>query len=378
MIPFSFNSLTTEVLFIRQVTTALGGSIEYYSDPTQMWNYGAETTKESIPVTLARRFISIYDKVTKYLRPCPVLVTRYDGNIIAMERHPLAMNGTDPKSPTMYADWAPITTASINTHLQKITSNGDEWMFDGRYAYTFGSDVDVSLFMSTPISAKLPFSVVRVRAYDLHRLSSREAGGTEVRECLAFTSSTGDYGITSPIWASFESIKSHITGKSARSSDADLAIDAVDRMQVRYINPTDVDKAAEFWFDKANDTVSVNVAFVTYVATKLLPLFGEEVLTPLNIPELMVSMRTLNIVNIDTPIKNTHPVGWDLHTALAWLIGLSRGVTDPVAFNTIQQCIKYLTVYGCFPNHKLANLLAYDGAINDLLDKKVDVEAQLV
>ena len=89
MIQFDITKLTTKIVRLKSVTTALGGSINII-DEEKSTDTKEELIRIEVPLSVARAFIMATNKVTKYLKPVYTALAMYDGIIVAMERHPLA------------------------------------------------------------------------------------------------------------------------------------------------------------------------------------------------------------------------------------------------------------------------------------------------
>ena len=92
MIKFDITKVTTEVVYLKSVTTALGGSITVL-DSSASTAKKEVTVRVPVPMAVARAFIQHNQKITKYLKPAPTAIVRYDGMVIALERHSLGSLG---------------------------------------------------------------------------------------------------------------------------------------------------------------------------------------------------------------------------------------------------------------------------------------------
>ena len=153
MIPFDLSQLTVEHIFMKSITTALGGAMVVVSDVE-----GTNPTRIKLPFALTRQFIKKHE-ISTYLKPVIVAVARYDGDIVALERHPLGsigaetVKGFDGKMTV----WTSEIEKSITTQLERFMAN-DTWYTDGVFMYNFIDEEPTDLtedgkFQSIPVEA---------------------------------------------------------------------------------------------------------------------------------------------------------------------------------------------------------------------------------
>ena len=346
MIAFDSAKLTYKIIFLKQVTTALGGSILYLNHPSDDIK---QAVRVDIPTVVARNFIKQHDKITKYLNSVPVAIVLYDNEVVAMERHPLASLGIDLSQPSGVDFWMPTVADALQYNIPSITANGD-WFFDGRYAYSFGGSFELfNPLNNENVSVDAKFKVVDCKAVDLFLLQKSESiKVAKPRQCLCYVAGSGAYGLTSPIWESAQSIASSVMKDTIVSDDddIDLLIDD-DNNGVNYLNPNEDDKE-NHWMDKVNDNTKVNLAFALYCGTLLGKVYDYDKIDALRLPELMIEMKTVNLPNVASSIRSSYPIGMSFNQALAWLIGMLRAETNAVKYKAVLRCIKYLCKRGTF------------------------------
>jgi len=105
-------------------------------------------------------------------------------------------------------------------------------------------------------------------------------------------------------------------------------------------------------FDKIDRMLSVNLNFALRASKVLIENFGYDAIEPLRLDDLMVSLKTVNLPNIDQSIKNTHDIGLKFTHAMAWLIGLGAREQTLESMTALRGMLRYLTARGIV--HKTA------------------------
>lgn len=339
MIKFNADNLSVEIVRLKSVTTSLGGSITIVDEEKSTTK---EVTKRvAIPMAVARQFIQDTKKITKYLVPVLVAVVRYGDHIVAMERHPLAGLG-ELETEGLFGTkrWEPACETNLNDLVKPtIAASGQEWFFDGRYAYYFSSgDVERAVGEADNLTRDGQFRKVAATAIDLQNLAKTDKIAPTTRSCMAFVASTGEFAISPPIWKNISDIGSSKLDKQATTDEDDGFDD--DDVEVTVNN--------RFTFDTVNEAFNVNLNFALKAGQEIGQTFGYEYVEPLQLSRLMVELRTVNLPNVPKQIKATYDVGLPFTQVLAWLIGMSRKADTLETYVMMRSLMKYLTSKGIY------------------------------
>jgi hypothetical protein len=358
MIPFDPSKITTEFVLLKSITQALGGSISVVDEEKTIGK--KEILKRlPVPLSVARAFIMKHKKLTRYLKPVVTAITRYDGRIISLERHPLGTMGElhyEGLSGELVT-WESSSQVNFKKNiLPMLMNNKRNWFFDGRYIFSFeDQNLDDVIAKSTSITTDNHFRKLIATSIDTQDLSNAEKLYPTERSCVAFVTSDGEYVISPPIWKELGSV-----GASRRNED-----DAV---------------APTMSFDSIDETMSVNLNFALKAGNEIGALFGYEFIEPLHLPRLMTEMHTVNLPNIPKQIKATYDIGIKFTHSLAWMLGLLRKANTLETYVMLRSLIKYLTTKGIYrnnvfdaslvfqPTQDVSNVVLRD--LNQILDAK--------
>lgn len=368
MIRFDTSQLSVEIVSMKTVTTSLGGSITIV-DPAKSVPGKEAHTRMIVPMAVARSFIMKTKKVTRYLKPVLVGIVRYEGTVVAMERHPLASMGTlvyegfDGKPRT----WEPDCFRNLSELVKPLIDRGDrQWYFDGRYAYSFqNDDVDVAIRSGDYMTADGRFRKVIATTVDLQELSTAEKLEPSDRSCLAFVTSNGQRAISPPIWKNLSDVGSTALRRES-DDDGDDEDDDI----------TPVDAPVKMYnFDKIDETLAVNLNFALKAGNEIGRVFGYEYVEPLQMPRLMIELHTVNLPNVPKQIKSTYDVGIRFTHTLAWLLGMSRNADTLETYVMMRSLLKYLTKKGIYRNSTFdASRIFRDGkTVTDVVKHDLNV-----
>lgn len=340
MIKFEYENIDVQIVRLKSVTTALGGSISVVDDSR------STPTKEVykrivVPMAVARAFIQKYAKVTKYLKPVYTAVVYYGTHVIAMERHPLGMMGelTTIGPDDEEITWNPYCESNMNKLVYPMMFNsGRDWFFDGRYAFSFDyKDLDEVVDRGVHMTKDSHFRKITCLAFDLQELPVSDKLQPQERSCVAFVTSDFEYVISPPIWKDIESM---------RASNRDDEEDA----------------KAMVSFDRMNETMSVNLNFALKAGKEIGSMFGYEYVEPLHLPSLMIRLHTVNLPNIPKQVKSTYDIGMSFNNAMAWTLGMLRRSNTLDTYIMVRSLIKYLSKRGIYKNNAFhADQIFVDG-----------------
>lgn len=329
MIKFDPAELSYEVVLLKNITQALGGSIQIVDEEKTI---GDKEVYQRVPVPLsvARAFIMKHQKVTKYLKPVLTAIVKYGDRVIAMERHPMGGMGERVSigldgEPVM---WTPYSQSNLDRFvLPTLYNSNRDWFFDGRYVYSFtNNDIEEVLHSGVSVTNDNKFRKVIATSIDLQELANADKLQPQERSCLAYVSDLGDIAISPPIWKDLESL-----GQTKMADD-----------EASLVNLQS--------FDKIDEKMSVNLNFALKAGNEIGKMFGYEMVEPLQLPRLMIELHTVNLPNIPKQVKATYDIGLQFTHALAWLLGMSRKAQTLDTYVMMRSLMKYLTKKGIFHN----------------------------
>lgn len=374
MIKFDPTKLTVDVVQLKSVTTSLGGSISVL-DPKRTTPTKEVTTRIVVPMAVARSFIQRTKKVTKYLKPVFTAIVKYDGYIVAMERHPLgAMGKLEDEGLFGIRRWKPDCETNIEQFIKPLTGRGDrQWYFDGRYIYSFESPTTEDAIRGGQfLSADGRFRKVMATSIDLQELSNKDKIQPTDRSCMAFVSARGVYAVSPPIWKNLSDVGGTQIRRSGKAEKSEDTLDnGVDRglndepvmVGVAPDDDEDDEDVVQFdgdenrprldepgTFDMIDESLAVNLNFALKAGQEIGKKFGYEFVEPLQLPRLMIELHTVNLPNVPAEVKATYDIGLKFTHAMAWLLGMSRKTKDDdlETYIMMRSLMKYLTKKGIF------------------------------
>ena len=347
MIKFDINQLNVEIVYLKSATTALGGSISVI-DQEKSTPKKEVLKRIATPLAVVRSFIQRHKKVTKYLKPTLAAIIKYDGMVVALERHPLgALGELEEEGLFGKKTWEPATIANIEQHIKPIVANQmRDWYFDGRYVYSFSSkDMDSVMRESAFLTSDGKYRKVVATSIDLQEIYNRDKLTPAERSCLAFVTKDMQYAVSPPIWKDLSDVGTTQLRKAGVEIEEDEADDDENGPVVK------TSFAKQFSFDEIDNNLSVNLNFALKAGQEVGGLFGYDAVQPLQLPRLMVELRTVNLPNIPKQVKATYDIGIRFTHALAWLLGLSKKTETLDSMLVLRSLMKYLTQRGVFRNN---------------------------
>lgn len=348
LIKFDIKQLRTELYWVKSLSTALGGSVRIVDEERTTAEGFEFYNRISVPLAVIRQFKKQY-KTTKYIRPCLMAITYYGDRAIALERHPAGCMGnrfSESRDGTMQ-EWRPASVYNIeniigplvglNVDTYAVEKSGSvtnavlvkakrQWYFDGRYMFSFKKSIDETVAEAEKLSSDGRFRTIEVDAIGLHEL--QDVGKTQVaqRSCMVYVAQNGEYAISPPIWKHTHSVRMARVASSEGASGSER----------------------EMNFDKVDEAVAVNLSFALKAAAELSEEFGFDAIEPLNLPQLMIKLNTINLPKIPSEVKDTFDSGIQFTHALAWLLGFARRCETLETYATIRSLLKYLTASGVY------------------------------
>lgn len=313
---------------IKRVTTALGGSVSVLDEP-HFEKTGKEVFhKIEIPLSLARMFKVKY-KITQFMVPHEGVVMYYDDMVISIEKATKnerffeSFDGTTRK-------WESNCEIHFQDAYERFFENDPvDWFFDGLYAYNFaGEDLKGLVKRSKWLDSVGTFRAVEVAAVHFTYLNFKPAESSR-RMCVAAVINDDVFSISAPIWKNL--------GETAKTND---------------IDDEDGKTSLVSSFKGIDGQVAVNLNFALRAAKELANNFGYESIQPLQLPKMMIQMKTVNVPRLPKEVKSTTDIGLKFTHGLSWLLGLQYNATTPDQILVIRQMIKYLMTKGYFWKEK--------------------------
>jgi hypothetical protein len=340
MIPFDPEKISIEIVRLKAVSIALGGSVviidEKHTTPQKEIHKRYE-----VPMSLARSFIVRHKRMMKYLKPVYTAIVRYDDRIIALERHPLgALGKLEDDGLFGKKLWNPDVQDNFDKILVPLTvyAGDRNWYFDGRYIYSFeANDVKSVVNRSQWMSKDGHFRKVHAVTIDLQEMQNKDKLEPTARTCIAFLADNGQFAISPPIWKDISDI-----GLTQRRKGGHVDVDDED-------NSVTVEVAESVdQFDGHDALMAVNLGFALKAGNEIGRLFGYEAVEPLHLPRLMIELHTVNLPNLPKEIKATYDIGLTFTHAVAWLLGMQKRTNTLDSYLTVRSLLKYLTSKGIF------------------------------
>lgn len=321
MIEFDPSKLTVNHLKVKSVTTALGGSVRILDEGLFERTGEEKFTKLEVPFAVARRFIKQYN-CSKFLQPIETAIVQYDGVVVNLELHKsLDWADKDEQEP-----WISRSELNIQRDLDNLTSDDrGTWCIDGQMVFRVPLDLTEVVRESKKLSQNGKFRAWEIEGYSLQHLHIAGPYYKHTRQILLYQADNGEIVLTPPVWKSLTSIGAGRLDKIEEAFETDeLPIDKIDRF------------------------LSVNLSFALYAAKEVSKMYGYKVIAPLQLPELMIRLKTINLPRVPKDVKNTFDIGLPFTHALAWLIGLMKRADSLDDFIKMRAIFKYLTSKGIF------------------------------
>ena len=306
----------------------------------------------SIPLALVRVFKDTY-KINKFLIPVEGCIMLYRGNVIAIEKNRL--------NERFYLDhnnelreWQPTMEATYKK-IKMMTYVGS-WYFDGSYVYTFGKDHITAINEGELLSVDGCFRSVLVNAIRITYVGYNEDVYSESRQCLAYVAKNGLCSISPPIWKNMGGVGGTKMKKKLAQSELTGLITQ---------------------FDKVDAIMAVNLNFALQAGNVLTKQFGYKSIEPLQLPKLMIQLKTVNLPRISQEIKQTFDIGLTFTQAMSWLLGMQMQITEYDQMIAIRKLFKYLSVTGIYARKSISDI-RIDNTVSVPLLTRAQAEANAI
>lgn len=348
---FEPSDITFKKVRISNLSYSFGGTLtildEVLSTP------GHDVYKRySIPLALARVFKEKY-KLSNFFIPVEGCIMLYRGNVIAIEKNRL--------NERFYLDhnnelreWQPTMEATYKK-IKMMTYVGS-WYFDGSYVYTFGKDHITAINEGELLSVDGCFRSVLVDAIRITYVGYNEDVYSESRQCLAYVAKNGLCSISPPIWKNMGGVGGTKMKKKLAQSELTGLITQ---------------------FDKVDAIMAVNLNFALQAGNVLTKQFGYKSIEPLQLPKLMIQLKTVNLPRISQEIKQTFDIGLTFTQAMSWLLGMQMQITEYDQMIALRKLFKYLSVTGIYARKSISNI-RIDNTVSIPLLTRAQAEANAI
>lgn len=321
--------VTFKKIKLKSISTMMGGVLTYLDENNQAEK--EHFIRVSIPSSLATLYRRTHT-ISQYLKPQECCIMLYGDKIIAIEKH-IINERFELNRHGVQVEWKSYLELNFNKALNKMWAIRQEWYFDGSYLFSFSDDVTNLYSKGTALSDDGKFRAISVDAMRVATLNGVDGPLIVTRHCLFYSPNGTHYSISPPIWGSIG------LGRGSSSVDDDTETTGL---------------AAHF--DQTEIGMAVNLNFALIAGNLLTRQFGYKSIEPLQLPKLMIQLKTVNLPNLTAGVKSTFDIGISFKQVLAWLMGLlSRAKTfdEMIALRTL---IRYATSRGLFRKESVAKL----------------------
>jgi hypothetical protein len=308
-----------------------------------------------IPLALARVFREKH-KISKFLVPIEGCIMMYRGNVVAIEKAAFNERYYEDTNGEIH-EWQPIMEKVFKS-IKLMTYSGN-WYFDGSYIYSFrdhavkANDVEQAIHDGELLSNDGRFRSVHVDAIRITYIGYTSEVYIEDRQCLAYLASNGQFSVSPPVWKQMSGLGN--TNLKKKSNESEL------------IGLTNQ-------FDKVDKIMAVNLNFAMQAGVVLTKTFGYKSIESLQLPKIMVQLKTVNLPRISPEIKQTFDIGMTFTQCIAWLLGLQKGLTEYEQMLSLRKLFKYISIKGIYARKSLTGI-RIDETISVPLMTRVEAEA---
>lgn len=356
LVKFDPKMIRVERVKFKQVSMALGGSIRYL-DEAHFKKTGKEKFRRLyVPMAIARNFNVRYMN-PRFIQPLEGAITFYADRVLALELQSRDLKGMRVVEGAFgKREWITASETAFDDVLNCAPDiKAGKWFFDGTYVYAFASDnIEQIIKSASRMTKDGLFREVRCKAFNLTRLANKsrihlvsaagvkrrkgqKPGGSEAttldeRSCMAVVLSDKQFTISPPIW---KQLGHNVSNKGGFEDKEDGVFESSANLEA------------------INGKVFVNLSFALACARDISEHFGYHAVTPLQLPRLMIQLKTVNLPHVDKTIKSTHDIGLTFIQGLAWLLGLLNRAKSIEQSDVIRRHLKYLTTKGIYRREKL-------------------------
>lgn len=310
MISFIKSKFQIAKLNMIAFSSALGGSCRYMVD--------GQEVRATLPFPVARKLTKRFG--SRFMYPREFLVVMYNGEIISMDTH------------TLRSDDDPTIDRGDTTFIAEIRKAVDEintanWAFDGRFIFKLEpvAKEDQVLLTADGMMRACPATCIDLQGIPGERKSSKSESDSDddesdgevigTRDCILAYGPNGKVFTSPPVWLKMSQIRK--------------SVEALD-------NP-----GTFYQLDEISDRYKLSLDFILNTAKVIGYNFGYNAVLPLRIPQLMVSVNTINLAKIDPKSRKRIDSGISVTHAMLYLLGYIEKTTDLQVYMQIKQLLKH-------------------------------------
>lgn len=352
---FDSEKLSIEYVWLKRVVESIDSSMYVVNTKASKEKGSMVLRRYSISQRTANMFGKMYS-VKNYIVPVPAVIVKYDDRVISLERSYVdIIEDRVYKTP----DDSPVFDSNSEQNVSVLLHNvsGEDWYIDGQFVYNFADNLENAVWDGDMLSSDGKFSTVEVETFKLSGLclSPENTIETQIRTCLGYVTDSMEYSLSSPLWSNLKAIG----------------------------EKQSVDELSENnRFDKIDKFLGVNLNFGLRAARIIGNVFGYDEIAPIQLPNLMIVLKTVNLPTIPREIRATFDIGMRPTEAIAWLLGLLGKTKSYEDYIAISGLLKYLTQRGLFYKRSFAKDKIFnedDTSLNDipLIDMEVERKKNL-
>lgn len=354
-IQFDPTRVTFQRVKLRRAVEALGGSVTVLDEAHFKRTGQEEFHRIAAPMAVVRTFL-IRNNRPKFVHPMEAALVYYGERVIGIELAPAhqknerkLVGGVTGET----REWTITAETNFKRLLEPSMFRG-EWFFDGIYAYRFPTTNLVrEVLHGNPLTSDGQFREVPCRALNMTYLSSAKVISDQLRRkkaaynedgrieqegraCLAYVVNDEQFVVSPPIWKSLTSVGSSTVASDIDDDDDDAGGDASSN------------------FGSLDRLFFVNLMFGLTAAKEISDAFGYASIAPLQLPELMLQLKTVNLPKVVQQVRATHDIGMPVTVCIAWLMGLLHRAETDDQVNVVRRMMKYLLKRGKYERSKLS------------------------
>lgn len=334
MIKFDKSKFEIRVIQFIAVSSAMGGAFRQVVD-------GHETRHE-IPFAVARKLTKRYGQ--RLIEAIPMFAVIYDGEYICLDSYLVFDKSTEELADTPFI-------SDLRNSIEELSD--DSWCFDGRFVFKMHNIAphQQPFLTQDGMIRSWPATCIDLQGIRGDAATEDEDEVTDVvddRDCVAVYSKTGQVFVSPPVWSSLENVRRY----------------AKEQGKVYY------------QMDELDKNYRLTLDFILSTAKVIGYNFGYAHIVPLRIPNLMVSLNTVNLAKIDPQSRKRIDAGFSVTQAILYLVGYIEKTQDLNIYKQIKQLLKHtvgrwsVSVQDQYDNMELVDLFQDIELIdhNQLLD----------
>jgi hypothetical protein len=322
MIPFDREQFTVQYVKLKSVSTALSGSMKIVNEEASQSSGYLVTDRIRIPFALARAFKKS-NAVSNFMAARDAAVVWYGNQVVMLELRPsFSTTTTDGED-----RWVSKCERNITNCVLPMMDDGRDWYTDGVYIYSL-PEMQQALDSATNLTMDGKFKGINVSCIKfMHLMDINLIDTTHTRSIVAVISENNHVVLTPPIWKNIYDNRS--------SSMTSIEVD----------NELSAEKGR---FDSIAELYDVNLEFALNAGRTVGAIFGNEHIQPIRLPELMISLGTVNLPKVPKSIRETFGVGLPFLHAFAWIAGLMAKCDSMENYMAMRGLMKHLMQKGMY------------------------------